>query len=133
MEAEKSNQNPGKKPEAATMEHVLVALRETKEEREIRIRRLFEFFDNSKLGFLDDTQIEKGLSSLRIPPKYKYAKDFLKVCDANRDGRVDYEEFRRYMDAKELELYIIFQAIDVERNGDICLEELSEALVKAGM
>lgn len=133
MEAEKSNQNTVKKPEEATMEHVLLALRETKEEREIRVRSLFEFFDNSNLGFLDDTQIEKGLSALRIPPKYKYASDLRKVCDANRDGRVDYDEFRRYMDAKELELYMIFQAIDVEHNGDICPEELWGALVKAGL
>lgn len=133
MEAGKPNRNPGKRPESATMEHVLVALGETKEEREMRIRSLFKFFDNSNLGFLDDAQIEKGLSSLRIPPKYRYARDFLKVCDANRDGRVDYDEFRRYMDAKELELYMIFQAIDLQHSGDVCPEELWEALVNAGM
>ncbi|KAF8051877.1 hypothetical protein N665_1658s0013 [Sinapis alba] len=133
MEAGKPNQTPSKKPGATTMEDVLVALHETKEEREVRIRRLFDFFDSSKLGFLDDRQIEKGLTLLRIPPKYKYARDLLRVCDSNRDGRVDYEEFRRYMDAKELELYMIFKAIDVQRNDDICPEELSLALVKAGI
>ncbi|XP_010546111.1 PREDICTED: calcium-binding mitochondrial carrier protein SCaMC-2-B isoform X2 [Tarenaya hassleriana] len=125
--------NPVKKPGPVTMEHVLLALRETKEEREIRIRSLFDFFDGSNLGFLDYTQIEKGLSSLQIPPEYKYASDLLRVCDANRDGRVDYQEFRRYMDAKELELYRIFQAIDVEHSGCILPEELWDALVKAGI
>uniref|UniRef100_A0A1J3CQ52 Calcium-binding mitochondrial carrier protein SCaMC-1 n=1 Tax=Noccaea caerulescens TaxID=107243 RepID=A0A1J3CQ52_NOCCA len=133
MDAGKPNRNPGKRPESPTMEHVLVALGETKEEREIRIRSLFKFFDNSNVGFLDDAQIEKGLSSLRIPPKFRYARDFVKVCDANRDGRVDYDEFRRYMDAKELELYMIFQAIDLQHSGDICPEELWEALVNAGI
>ncbi|KAL0721180.1 hypothetical protein Bca4012_035779 [Brassica carinata] len=133
METGKPNQTPAKNPGAATMEDVLAALHETKEERDLRIRSLFEFFDSSKLGFIDDTHIEKGLTLLRIPPKYKYARDLLRVCDSNRDGRVDYEEFRRYMDAKELELYIIFQAIDVERNDDICPEELSLALVKSGI
>lgn len=123
--------NPVKNPGPVSMDHVLSALRETKEEREARIRTLFNFFDGANAGFLDYAQIEAGLSALRIPAEYKYAKDLLRVCDANRDGRVDYQEFRRYMDDKELELYRIFQAIDVEHNGCILPEELWDALVKA--
>nr|VDD34369.1 unnamed protein product [Brassica oleracea] len=111
----------------------VLALRESNDEREVRIRSLFDFFDNSTLGFLDYAQIEKGLASLQIPPEYKYARDLFRVCDANRDGRVDYHEFRRYIDAKELELYRIFQAIDVAHHGCILPEELWEALVKAGI
>ena len=124
--------NPVKQAGPVTMDHVLLALRETREEREVRLRSLFNFFDAANLGYLDYPQIEAGLSALQIPPQYKYAKDLFKVCDANRDGRVDYAEFRRYMDAKELELYLIFQAIDVEHNGCILPEELWDALVKAG-
>lgn len=37
------------------------------------------------------------------------------------------------MDDKEMELYRIFQAIDVEHNGCILPEELWDALVKAGI
>lgn len=125
--------NPVKKPGPITMDHVLLALRETKEERDLRLRSLFNFFDAKNIGYLDYAQIEVGLSALQIPGEYKYAKDLLKVCDANRDGRVDYQEFRRYMDDKELELYRIFQAIDVEHNGCILPEELWDALVKAGI
>ncbi|KAF2322985.1 hypothetical protein GH714_032639 [Hevea brasiliensis] len=115
------------------MEHVLLALGETKEEREQRIRTLFNFFDVANCGYLDYTQIEKGLSALQIPADYKYAKDLLNVCDANKDGRVDYQEFKRYMDDKELDLYRIFQAIDVEHNGCILPEELYDALLRAGI
>ncbi|KAJ7945204.1 Calcium-binding mitochondrial carrier protein like [Quillaja saponaria] len=125
--------NPVKKTGTVSMDHVLLALRETKEERDLRIRSLFNFFDAANNGYLDDAQIEAGLSALQIPPEYKYAKDLFKVCDANKDGRVDYHEFRRYMDDKELELYRIFQAIDVEHNGCILPEELWDALVKAGI
>ncbi|KAF9671795.1 hypothetical protein SADUNF_Sadunf12G0085700 [Salix dunnii] len=124
--------NPVKKPGPVSIDHVLLALRETKEERDARIRSLFSFFDAANLGYLDYEQIEAGLSGLQIPAGYKYAKELLKVCDANRDGRVDYQEFRRYMDDKEMELYRIFQAIDVEHNGCIFPEELWDALVKAG-
>ncbi|CAN1242067.1 Calcium-dependent mitochondrial ATP-magnesium/phosphate carrier protein 2 [Linum perenne] len=129
MEANKSIKKAG----AVTMDHVLLALRETKEERDVRIRSLFNFFDLGNTGYLDYSQIETGLSALQIPSEYKYVKDLLKVCDANKDGRVDYSEFKRYMDAKELELYRIFQAIDVEHSGCILPEELSDALVTAGI
>ncbi|KNA10258.1 hypothetical protein SOVF_144840 [Spinacia oleracea] len=125
--------NPVKKPGPVSMEHVLLALQETKDERELRIRSLFNFFDKASTGFLDNGQIETGLSALQIPSDYKYARDLLHVCDANKDGRVDYEEFRRYMDDKELELYRIFQTIDVEHNGCILPEELYDALLKAGI
>ncbi|GJX53532.1 calcium-binding mitochondrial carrier protein SCaMC-1-like protein, partial [Tanacetum coccineum] len=37
----------------------------------------------------------------------------------------------RYMDDKELELYRIFQDIDVQHNGAILPEELYDALLKA--
>lgn len=123
--------NPVKEQGPVTIDHVLLALRETKDERESRFRGLFNFFDTSNAGYLDSVQIEVGLSAMQIPADYKYAKELLRVCDANRDGRVDYQEFRRYMDDKELELYRIFQAIDVEHNGCILPEELYDALLKA--
>ncbi|KAL1200138.1 Calcium-dependent mitochondrial ATP-magnesium/phosphate carrier protein 2 [Cardamine amara subsp. amara] len=136
MEAAKSKQgccNPVKKPGPVSMDHVLLALRETREERDLRIRSLFNFFDSENVGYLDCAQIEKGLCALQIPSGYKYAKELFRVCDQNRDGRVDYHEFRRYMDDKELELYRIFQAIDVEHNGCISPEGLWDSLVKAGI
>ncbi|XP_027341184.1 calcium-binding mitochondrial carrier protein SCaMC-2-B-like isoform X2 [Abrus precatorius] len=123
----------GKKTGPVSMDHVLLALRETKEERDLRIRSLFNFFDAGNTGYLDYAHIEAGLSALQIPPEYKYAKELFKVCDADKDGRIDYHDFRRYMDDKELELYRIFQAIDVEHNGCILPEELWDALVKAGI
>lgn len=124
--------NPVRKSGPVSMDHVLLALRETKEEREQRIKSLFSFFDAANVGYLDYSQIEAGLSARHIPSEYKYARDLLNVCDANKDGRVDYVEFKRYMDDKELELYRIFQAIDVEHNGCILPEELYDALLKAG-
>ena len=63
------------------MDHVLLALQETKDERDLRIRALFDFFDAANLGYFDYPQIEVGLSALQIPSHYKYAKDLFKVCD----------------------------------------------------
>jgi solute carrier family 25 (mitochondrial phosphate transporter), member 23/24/25/41 len=121
----------------ATFERVLLALRETEAEREARIRGVFGFFDAAGRGHLDHAQIEAGLAALRVPEgsgagAEDYARALLRACDRDRDGRVGYDDFRRYMDDKELELYRIFQAIDVEHNGCILPEELWHALVKAG-
>ncbi|PVH65797.1 hypothetical protein PAHAL_1G078600 [Panicum hallii] len=128
---------------AATMEHVRLALRETEAEREARIRAVFAFFDAAGRGHLDHAQIMAGLAALRVPVPEgdagpgagaeDYARALLRACDRDRDGRVGYDDFRRYMDDKELELYRIFQAIDVEHNGCILPEELWHALVKAGI
>ena len=127
----------------ATMEHVRLALRETEAEREARIRAVFASFDAAGRGHLDHAQIAAGLAKLRVPApegepgpgagaEDDYARALLRACDRDRDGRVGYDDFRRYMDDKELELYRIFQAIDVEHNGCILPEELWHALVKAG-
>ncbi|XP_051147965.1 calcium-dependent mitochondrial ATP-magnesium/phosphate carrier protein 2 isoform X2 [Andrographis paniculata] len=132
-EAKDPKAGPVKKSGQVSLDHVLSALRETKEERESRFRGLFSFFDSNNVGYLDSAQIERGLSAMQIPADYKFAKELLEVCDSNQDGRVDYQEFRKYMDDKELELYRIFQAIDVEHNGCILPEELWDALVKAGI
>ena len=125
------------------MEHVRLALRETEAEREARIRAVFASFDAAGRGHLDHAQIAAGLAKLRVPApegepgpgagaEDDYARALLRACDRDRDGRVGYDDFRRYMDDKELELYRIFQAIDVEHNGCILPEELWHALVKAG-
>ncbi|KAI5349012.1 hypothetical protein L3X38_001899 [Prunus dulcis] len=59
--------NPMKKSGLISMDHVLMALSET-EERVTRIRSVFNFFDAANLGYLDNPEIEAGLSALQIPP-----------------------------------------------------------------
>jgi Ca2+-binding EF-hand superfamily protein len=41
-----------------------------------------------------------ALQALHIPAHYKYAKDLFNVCDADKDGRLDYPKFRHYMDGR---------------------------------
>jgi solute carrier family 25 phosphate transporter 23/24/25/41 len=106
---------------------------ESEEEREVRIRGLFDSFDSSKVGYLESAQIESGLQSLSFPFQKKYAVEMVEACDANHDGRIDYPEFRRYMDAKELELLKLFEAIDVSQDGALQPEELYQALQNSGV
>ena len=70
------------------LDDVLLALRETKDQRESQLRGLFNFFVTSNTRYLDFVQIEVGLTALQILTYYKYAKDLLRVCDADRDGEL---------------------------------------------
>ena len=105
---------------------------ESEEEREVRIRTLFESFDDKKCGYLESNQIESGLQSLSFPFQKRYAVELVEACDANHDGRIDFAEFRRYMDDKEAELFKLFEAIDVSRDGALQPEELQLALRNSG-
>ncbi|KAI7746869.1 hypothetical protein M8C21_022247, partial [Ambrosia artemisiifolia] len=125
--------SPDTNPKPVSMDQVLTALGETTDQRDTRLRNLFKFFDTTNSGFIDSVHIEVGLSAMKISSDNKYAKELLNVCDANSDGKVDYEEFRQYIDDKELELFMIFQDIDVVRDGGICRQELYDALVKSGI
>ena len=65
------NPNPNskskkKKGGPISMDHVLLALQETKDERDLRIRALLDFFDAANLGYLDCPQIETYCSLLLI-------------------------------------------------------------------
>lgn len=117
----------------ADLRDVEQALQESKGQRDQRIRSLFDRFDTEKSGYLDQKLIKDGFQTFSIPYQYKYAADLLNVCDSNRDGQVDFDEFKKYMDAKELELYQMFREIDVKHNGVLQLEELGEALLRAGI
>ncbi len=105
---------------------------ESEEEREARVRRLFAVLDQRQAGYLDHEQIEAGLAAMSFPGRRKYALELLDVCDSNRDGRIDLSDFRRYVDAKERELYALFQSIDVSRDGVIEAEEMRIALSSSG-
>ena len=120
------------KAEKTFLSEVLLALEETEEQRDIRLQKLFGFFDSSRKGYLDHRDVELGFKALSIPCQYKYVNDLLEVCDSNSDGRVDFSEFCRYMDNKELELYSIFKEIDVRHNGSIQPDELRSALLHSG-
>lgn len=102
---------------------------ESEEERELRIRNLFDSFDISKLGYLESQQIEAGL----FPYQKKYVEELVGAVDVNHDGHIDFAEFRRYMDMKEVELYKLFQSIDASHDGALQPEELRVALESAGV
>ncbi|CAI5469869.1 unnamed protein product [Closterium sp. Yama58-4] len=112
---------------------VHLAANESPASREKRIRALFQTFDTENRGALTRRQIERGLARMGVPVDYKFSKDLLAAIDQNGDGVCDYNEFHRYMDSKEVQLYRLFQRIDTDFDGAISLHELAAALHHAGI
>ena len=56
----------------------------------------------------------------------------MRQYDANRDGSVDFGEFRRYVAAKEAAIRAAFAALDVDSDGEVSQAELTTAMRHAG-
>ena len=60
-------------------------------------------------------------------------RDMLSACDINHDGQITYDEFVKFCDETEKELWTLFQTIDRDHNGNLDKSELSQAFEKAGV
>ena len=57
----------------------------------------------------------------------------LSACDINHDGQISYDEFVKFCNQTEKELWVLFQSIDRDKNGNLDKSELSQAFERAGV
>ncbi|CRK45894.1 hypothetical protein BN1723_019823, partial [Verticillium longisporum] len=60
-------------------------------------------------------------------------RQILARVDTNEDGRIDYEEFRTFVEQTEKQLLILFHSIDRDNNGKLDKAELQAAFKRAGL
>lgn len=60
-------------------------------------------------------------------------RDVLQLVDTNGDGRIQFNEFRLFVERAEAELWQLFQRIDRDQNGQLDRSELREAFKGAGV
>ncbi|KAG6014927.1 hypothetical protein E4U54_004578 [Claviceps lovelessii] len=108
---------------------------ESQNERDVRVERLWSKLDPSRKGELDLKGLQKGFR--RIDHPFKNAnhllKQIMKEVDTNRDGKIQYEEFRVFVEEAERQLFFLFHAIDKDGNGKIDTAELQTAFRTAGL
>lgn len=60
-------------------------------------------------------------------------RDMLRECYIDHDGQITYDEFVRFCNQTEKELWTLFQSIDRDRSGNLDKSELSQAFERAGV
>ncbi|EQL01427.1 calcium dependent mitochondrial carrier protein [Ophiocordyceps sinensis CO18] len=110
-------------------------LEESQNQRDARVEALWLQLDPGRTGELDLKGLRKGFR--RIDHPMKNADDLLQQImeevDTNRDGKIQYEEFRAFVEQAERQLFFLFRAIDKDGNGKLDMTELQSAFRAAGL
>ncbi|KAJ5893729.1 hypothetical protein N7495_005420 [Penicillium taxi] len=108
---------------------------ETSDEREERVARLWGSLDSRKEGHIDAAGLKKGLKKIDHPLKNadEMLQNILCQVDTNRDGKIDFSEFRSFINRTESDLCQMFHAIDHDKNGEIDKSELRSAFAQSGV
>ncbi|KAI3394566.1 hypothetical protein diail_2557 [Diaporthe ilicicola] len=112
-----------------------MGMEESQNQRDSRVEELWRKLDPQGTGELDLKGLQKGLRKIDHP--LKNADDLLgevvRLVDTNRDGKIQYEEFRVFVEAAERQLLRLFKSIDHNHDGKLGRDELSAAFQKAGL
>ncbi|KAJ4306823.1 hypothetical protein N0V88_000194 [Collariella sp. IMI 366227] len=112
-----------------------VHMEEPQNQRDQRVEELWRKLDPAGRGELDFKGLQKGLR--RIDHPLKNADEMLKAIisqlDTSGDGKIQYEEFRIFVEAAEKQLLLLFRAIDHNNDGRLNQDELHHAFKRAGL
>lgn len=108
---------------------------ESNERRDKRIQELWRKLDTRNQGELDLVALQKGLRTIDHPLKNAddLLHDVLKVVDTSGDGRIQYNEFRVFVEHAEKELWQLFESIDRDNSGALDKAELRAAFSRSGL
>lgn len=108
---------------------------ETDEERDKRIKKLWTTLNVTKGRHLDAASFKKGLRRIDHPLKNadELLHEILKAVDSSGNGKIQYNEFRVFLEHAERELYQLFESIDKDRNGALDKDELRQAFARSGV
>ncbi|KAJ2991381.1 hypothetical protein NUW58_g2535 [Xylaria curta] len=114
---------------------VEMEMAESQNERDARVEKLWKQLDYQGKGELDWKGLQRGLKKIDHPLKNadEMLKNLTKAVDTDGDGKIQYEEFRVFVQAAERQLFQLFRSIDRDQNGQLDKEELQTAFHKAGL
>ncbi|KAM4066903.1 mitochondrial carrier protein [Hirsutella rhossiliensis] len=110
-------------------------LEESQNQRDARVEALWLQLDPSRTGELDLKGLRKGFRKIDHPMKNAdhLLRQIMEEVDTNGDGKIQYEEFRIFVEQAERQLFFLFKAIDKDGNGKLDMTELQSAFRAAGL
>ncbi|KAK8086218.1 hypothetical protein PG994_001192 [Apiospora phragmitis] len=102
-----------------------LTMEESQNQRDARLEQLWKKLDYQSKG----SWTGRGCSVACARSITKMTK----LVDANGDGKIQYEEFKAFMQATERQLYLLFKSIDRDNNGRLDKDELQVAFKHAGL
>ncbi|KAF5008287.1 hypothetical protein FDECE_5425 [Fusarium decemcellulare] len=110
-------------------------LRESQNQRDARVEELWASLEPDHTGELDLKGLKRGLRRIDHPMKNadEMLKRIMDDVDKNRDGKIQYEEFRKFVEKAERQLFALFRSIDKDGNGKLDKVELQTAFKHAGL
>ncbi|KAL8296750.1 hypothetical protein RB597_006053 [Gaeumannomyces tritici] len=108
---------------------------ESQNARDKRMEELWRKLDPQAKGELDLKGLQRGLRRIDHPMKNAddMLKEIVRTVDTSGDGKIQYEEFRVFVEAAERELLVLFRSIDRDNNGRLDKDELRSAFQKCGL
>ncbi|KAH7173708.1 mitochondrial carrier domain-containing protein [Fusarium flagelliforme] len=117
------------------VEGVEEGLREPQNSRDARVEKLWASLEPDHTGELDLKGLKKGLRRIDHPMKNadEMLKRIMEEVDKNNDGKIQYNEFRKFVENAERQLFALFRSIDKDGNGKLDKLELQTAFKNAGL
>lgn len=112
-----------------------MATYESRNERDQRVVKIWEALDTRREGQIDFNGLKKGLKKIDHPLKNAdgMLREVLQAVDTNGDGRIDYAEFRAFVDYAENKLWPLFRTIDFHETGRFDKDALKLAFERSGV
>ncbi|CAK7198424.1 hypothetical protein SEUCBS139899_001085 [Sporothrix eucalyptigena] len=107
----------------------------SKKQRDQRVEELWLRLDPQGDRELDFKGLKKGLRRIDHPMKNAddMLREIIEIVDVNNDGKIQFEEFRVFVEAAERQLLLLFRSIDRNHDGRLNKDELRDAFQKTGL
>ncbi|XP_020507207.2 mitochondrial adenyl nucleotide antiporter SLC25A24 [Labrus bergylta] len=94
---------------------------------------LFARLDTNKDGKVDVSELKAGLAAMGIKAGEGAAEKIVSAGDQDKDARLDFNEFSKYLKDHEKKLQLTFKSLDKNNDGRVDPVEIKQALEDLGL